>query len=273
MDPVLVVGVRGGVGAAVAERMLQLGYPVVGTVRSAEQFAEVRAAIPEIFELIAVDLADAELSKQVIGERFRGTPLAGVVVCAAVSACGPLENVSLSGFRQVLEVNTISCLAIYQACMPMLRAAKGRMVMVSSHSGRVAFPFLGEYQASKFALEALGDTMRQEAADFGVKVVIVEPGGIDTAMTRNIRQQILRDMEALSESEKALYGSIYKLFADRMKALTQLLTAADVAKHVIEAFTAPNPEPRYLVGDDTKFLIERRQALTDREMDALLRSI
>lgn len=272
MDPVLVVGVRGGVGAAVAQQLLQKGHTVIGSVRSAEQFDEVRTAIPGLADLLAIDMADAEGVRQRLVERFAGARLGGVIVCAAQSMYGPLETASIADFHKLMDINAGSCLATYQACMPALRAAQGRLVLVSSYSGKVGLPFFGLYEASKFALEALGDVMRQEAAPFGVKVVLVEPGGIDTEMSRGMRRRIDEDIAALPAETDARYGALYRKFRTQLQGATNLPSGADVAKHVIEAFTVADPEPRYLVGDDTRFLLERRHALSDREFDAFIAS-
>ncbi|MET0658338.1 MAG: SDR family NAD(P)-dependent oxidoreductase, partial [Steroidobacteraceae bacterium] len=166
-----------------------------------------------------------------------------------------------------------SCLAIYQACVPALRRALGRLVLLSSYSGRLSFPFHGVYQASKFALEALADVMRMEAAEFGVKVVVVEPGGIDTEMSRAMRRSIEGDIAALSREDAERYGYLYRKFREQLRGATHLPTGADVAKHVVAAYTVADPEPRYVVGDDAQFLIGQRKTLTDREFDEFVKSL
>jgi NAD(P)-dependent dehydrogenase (short-subunit alcohol dehydrogenase family) len=273
MNPVLVVGVRGGVGAAVAQQLLAQGHVVVGTVRSVDQFDEVRAAIPGISELLAFDMADAEATKQILTNKFGESKLSGVIVCAAQSVYGPLESFPLAQFKRVMDINATSCLAIYQACIPALRRAQGRMVLVSSYSGKVGFPFFGAYEASKFALEVLGDVMRQEAAEFGVKVVLVEPGGIDTEMSRAMRRRIDGEIAALPAEENERYGYLYRQFRERVHGASNLPSGADVAKHVVDAFNAVDPEPRYPVGDDTKYLLAQRHAMSDREFDAFVKAL
>ena len=273
MDPVLVVGVRGGVGAAVAQQLIQQGHTVIGSVRSADQFDEIRAAIPGISELLAFDMADPEGFQPALATRFGNARLAGVIICAAQSIYGPLETFSIAGFKRIMDINATSCLAIYQACMPALQKAQGRLVMVSSYSGMVTFPFFGVYQASKFALEALGDVMRLEAAEFGVKVVLVEPGGIDTEMSRAMRRRIDGEIAALPAKENERYGHYYRKFSTQIHGASNLPSGADVAKHVVEAFNRPDPEPRYLVGDDTKYLLAQRRAMSDREFDAFVKSL
>ncbi|MET0659045.1 MAG: SDR family NAD(P)-dependent oxidoreductase, partial [Steroidobacteraceae bacterium] len=112
MDPVLVVGVRGGVGAAVAEQLIQQGHAVVGSVRSQDQVAAVRAKLPGVADVLAFDMAEPERARQVLASRFEHEQLAGVIVCAAVSDYGPLETSSLAHFKRIMDVNATSCLAI-----------------------------------------------------------------------------------------------------------------------------------------------------------------
>lgn len=273
MDAILVVGVRGGVGAAVAQQLLQQGHPVIGSVRSADQFDEVRAVLPGLAELLAIDLADAARTRALLAGRFSTARLGGVIVCAAQSMYGPLETASLADFDRLMAINAGACLAIYQACMPALRAAQGRLVLVSSYSGKVGLPFFGLYEASKFALEALGDVMRQEAAPSGVKVVLVEPGGIDTEMSRGMRGRIDADIAALPAETDARYGAMYRKFREQLRGATNLPGGDEVARHVVAAFLADDPDPRYPVGDDTRFLLERRHTLSDREFDAFVASL
>ena len=273
MDPVLVVGVRGGVGAAVAEQLIQQGHSVIGGVRSEDQVAAVTATLPGIAEVLAFDMAEPERTRQALASRFGSKTLSGVIVCAAVSDYGPLETSSLADFKRIMDINATSCLAIYQACVPALRRALGRLVLVSSYSGRLSFPFHGVYQASKFALEALADVMRLEAAEFGVKVVVVEPGGIDTEMSRAMRRSIDGDIAALAPENAERYGYLYRKFREQLRGATHLPTGTDVARHVVVAFTATDPEPRYVVGDDAQFLIAQRRALSDREFDQLVKSL
>jgi NAD(P)-dependent dehydrogenase (short-subunit alcohol dehydrogenase family) len=249
------------------------GRKVIGSVRSEAQFADVSESLPGISELLAFDLADPVRTKAVLEDRFRDTPLDGVIVCAAVSNYGPLETSPLETFRRTMDINATSCLAIYQACVPALRRASGRLVLVSSYSGRLSFPFHGVYQASKFALEALADVMRMEAAEFGVQVVVVEPGGIDTEMSRAMRRSIDRDIAALSPEEAERYGYLYRRFRDQLKKATNLPSGDDVAAHVVRAFTIDDPEPRYPCGDDAHFLLAQRRALSDREFDAFVKSL
>src|SRR5262245_51186407 len=104
MGPVLVVGVRGGVGAGVAEQLIRQGRSVIGTVRRPMQRDEVSAALPGIAEVLAFDMADPEQTRKELAERFGSAELSGVIVCAAVSDYGPLELASITDFKRIMDV-------------------------------------------------------------------------------------------------------------------------------------------------------------------------
>lgn len=274
-SPVLVFGVGGGVGSEVAKLLIAAGETVIGTVRSEQQIAPTYAALPGLAALFHADLRDPESVLQTLRHRFAGKALKGVILCAAASDYGPLETLPLSDARDLFEINALSSLAIYQGCIEPLRVAGGRLVLVSSYSGRITLPFVGAYQASKFALEALADVMRMEGGMSGVGVVLIEPGGINTSMARNMATSVKNDIASLSADEDARYGMLYRSFLDMNEAAdwSKMSSARQVADVILQALTALDPEPRYIVGDDAEYFINERKRRSDREMDALALAI
>src|SRR5947209_16873980 len=130
-----------------------------------------------------MDVTDTASITRVRGEVERAlgtTPLIALVNNAGIPAAGPLELLPLDELRRVLEVNLIGVVAVTQAFLPLLKRARGRIVNISSVSGRVAMPFMGPYAASKFALEAVSDSLRRELLPFGVDVIVVEPGSVQS---------------------------------------------------------------------------------------------
>ena len=111
--------------------------------------------------------------------------LDAVVNNAAVAVGGPMETVPRPSFRRQLEVNVVGQIAVTQAVLPRLRASRGRIVFISSLNGRIVFPLIGPYCASKFALEAAADALRLELKPWGIGVVVVEPAQTDTDMWRS----------------------------------------------------------------------------------------
>jgi len=273
---VLVVGAAGGVGGALVCRLLERGYRVVGTVLDESERAAVSAACPEVSDLETMDLSSADSIRDILGGLLgRSAPgLHAAVVCAAVSPPGPLEIMHLEDFRRALEINVVSNLAIYQSCLPALRKTQGRLVLISSSAGRVAYPFLGAYVSTKHALEGLGDVMRQEAGRWGIEVILMEPGGIRTGMVRGTLARIERDQGALSPVHRELYGKQFQSFARVAGgALSAGLEPREVAGSIVDALETPAPQSRYVLGSDAQELFRHRRVLSDRDMDAMFAKV
>ena len=177
---VLITGASAGIGAAVARELAVQGFTVFGTIRRAEDEAAVTAggAIP-----IRMDVTDAPsitAARAEVERALGGKPLIGLVNNAGIPAAGPLELAPLAELRRALEVNLIGVVAVTQAFLPLLKTSRGRIVNMSSLSGRTALPFLGPYAASKFGLEAISDSLRRELSSVGVDVIVIQPGNIES---------------------------------------------------------------------------------------------
>ena len=154
-----------------------------------------------------------------------------------------------------------------QAFLPALRRSKGRIVLMGSIAGRSSLPFLGAYAMSKFALEAMADALRVELEPFGIRVSIVEPGTIATAIWTKPQPSV----ESMPPEAAEYYGRRIEKFRSlaRKRSSTAAVPADEVAKVVEHALTAPQPKTRYLVGPDAKRRA-RLQKLPDRMRDRLL---
>ena len=269
MKNVLVVGAAGGVGLEVTKQLVAQSYRVIATVLNDAEASALQAAAPKIAKIVQLDLGNADSIAATLREHVQA--LDAVAVCAATGPVGPLETMPLSALRKTFEINTIADVAIYQTCMPALRASKGRIVFISSFSGKVALPFVGAYSGSKFALEGLGDAMRREAAAFDVKISLVEPGGISTPMVKGQMEAATRERDALKPEIKALYGTLYdsylKVFAH---AANSGMPPSQVASVVVEALNAAEPQARYVVGDDAMFMCTQVAAMPDVQADQTL---
>jgi NAD(P)-dependent dehydrogenase (short-subunit alcohol dehydrogenase family) len=266
---VLVIGAAGGVGLQVTQQLLAQGWAVTATVMDRGEEQALRSAAPGVADVLMLDLSNADSVLGTLPARIK--ELDAVAVCAAMGPVGPLETTPLALLRKTFEVNAIADVAIYQACMPMLRASQGRFAFVSSFSGKVSLPFVGAYSGSKFALEGLGDVMRREAASFGVKVILIEPGGINTPMVAGQVEAATRDRDALSAQFRPLYGSLYDTYIKVLKsALNGGMAASQVASVVVEALTVDDPQTRYIVGEDAKFMCTQVAAMPDKQADQTL---
>ncbi len=174
-----------------------------------------------------------------------GLTLNGVVNNAGIAVASPLENLPLAELRRQLEVNLIGQVAVTQAVLPAVRAARGRVVIVGSIAGRSALPFLGAYAISKFALEAVADALRLELAPDGIEVSLVEPGTIATPIWT--KPQPLAD--AVSERYRERIARFRTVAAARA---ARAAPPDRVARAVEHALTAERPKTRYLVGRDAR---------------------
>lgn len=253
---VLVTGASSGIGAATAKRLLDREWRVLAGVRKPGD-------APSGADEVLLDVTDAEAIRRAAEGVER---LEGLVNNAGIAVAAPLEFLPPEELRRQLEVNLVGQLAVTQAFLPAVRAARGRIVFVGSIAGRSALPFLGAYATSKFALEALADTLRMELAPEGIHVAIVEPGTIATPIWT--KPQPLAD--TLPEEAVTRYGARI----ERFRALAQKRTASaapadHVAKAIEHALTAPRPRPRRLVGRDAK-LRANVERLPDRLRDRVL---
>jgi NAD(P)-dependent dehydrogenase (short-subunit alcohol dehydrogenase family) len=254
---VLVTGTSSGIGRACAERLAATGWRVLAGVRAAGD-------APAGCEEVLVDLAEPErVAALELGE------LDALVANAGIALSGPLEFVPLDELRRLFDVNVVGQVALVQACLPALRHSRGRVVLIGSVSGRLALPFLGPYASSKFALEAIADALRAEAAPFEVGVSLIQPGSIATPMWRKGAERAAQLPPAALE----LYGPrLQKLraWAEKRGAVTP---PEEVAAVVERALTAAAPKPRYVVGKGarTRTLIGGvPDALRDRLVARLL---
>lgn len=270
---VLVVGAAGGVGLEVARSLIEHGDRVIGTVRNNAEAALLAELGDGLAEILRLDLGDADAVLADLRAFFdRTNAIDAVVNCAAINPSGPIETDSLATVRHTLEVNTLSVLAIYQAAMPALRKSRGMLVMIGSISGKYAMPFVGSYVVSKFALEGLADVMRRESYPWGVRVVLVQPGGINTPMSRAHVPQVEGRMAALSAEESALYGPLYRGFVDRLRVtVPNGAHPSVVADAIADILDQEEPDARYPVGEDAKALAIKLPTLSDHEVDEIFR--
>src|SRR2546429_6668900 len=179
---VLISGASTGIGRACAEHLDGLGFAIFAGVRNQSDADSLRGAGSGRTQPVMLDVTEPEsiASALRIVDEAATAGLSGLVNNAGISVGGPLEFVEIDEWRRGLEVNFIGQVAVTQAALPALRKARGRIVNMTSIGGRLASPFLGPYNASKYALEAVTDSLRLELRQFGVAVAAIEPGAVAT---------------------------------------------------------------------------------------------
>jgi NAD(P)-dependent dehydrogenase (short-subunit alcohol dehydrogenase family) len=193
-----------------------------------------------------------------------------LVNAAGILVLGPVEAVSDQQTRAQLEVNLFGSLAVTRAFLPPMRERRsGRIVNVSSILGRFALPGSGVYAASKFALEAASDALRLELAPFGVRVVLVEPGVIDTPLYQRAAASLPGYDQAL-QPYRAIWPAGFG-FPDRL--LKAAATVDGIAATLAEAALAPRPRPRYRPGLRNRLTTRLLTTLPTRSSDRIKRRI
>ncbi len=264
----LVTGASSGIGEATALHLRELGFDAVAAVRKDDDAERLSA---KGVRTVRLDVTDAESIAAARAELGDG-PLAGLVNNAGIAVAAPLEFLPLDQFRHQLEVNLVGQLAVTQQFLPALRAGRGRIVNVSSIGGRVALPLVGAYHASKFALEAVSDTLRRELLSQGVDVVVIEPGGVKTPIWKK-GDELAGELAADAPPEAArLYGRMVEALR---KQTTKIATETgveprEVAEAIGHALTAKRPRARYLVGRDAKVRAPVAAVLPARVLDRLV---
>jgi NAD(P)-dependent dehydrogenase (short-subunit alcohol dehydrogenase family) len=266
----LVTGASTGIGRATALRLDAAGWRVFAGVRRQEDAAALSEAGSELLMPLILDITDAEqiaaAAGQVEAEAEGG--LDGLVNNAGVAIPGPLETLSIDDFRRQVEVNMTGHVAVTQALLPAIRAARGRVVFISSIGGRVALPLTGAYHAAKFGIEAVGDVFRQELRPWGISVSIVEPGSIDTP----IWERGERTADELGTPEReALYGKVVERYRKVIRDTAERGIEPDKAARAIEhALSAGRPKTRYLVGREAKVAARAKQLLPTPIFDRIV---
>jgi len=275
MKTVLITGASTGIGEACALWLESRGFRVFAGVRKEADGEALQAKSSKsggnLVPLI-VDVTDSDSVAQAAGVIQSQTgKLHGLVNNAGVAVAGPLEFLPLEELRRQLEVNVIGQIAVTQAFLPLLRQAPGRIVMMSSISGKVAAPLMGPYSSSKFALEALSDSLRRELRDWGIEVSIIEPGNIQTPIWSKGVSWGEQMIANLPQEAKKLYGpALVGIIGYIRRTDSNGLPASEVAKVVEHALTAPRPRTRYVVGRGAKIAALLARVLPDRLMDQLI---
>jgi NAD(P)-dependent dehydrogenase (short-subunit alcohol dehydrogenase family) len=244
MPSVLVTGCARGIGRVTAERLARNGWDVLAGVRREADGETLRA---ERITPVVLDITDAAQVAALDGAL--PARLDAVVNNAGIAVGGPVEGVPLDDVRRQLEVNVIGQLAVTRAVLPRLRESKGRVVFVSSLSGKVSTPMTGIYNASKFALEGMADALRLELHTWDVDVVIVEPAQTDTDMWRQAEPALDESIASLSPEHRELYAK-HLDGARKMIPRSQKMASSPegCAATIEKALTARRPRARYVVG-------------------------
>jgi NAD(P)-dependent dehydrogenase (short-subunit alcohol dehydrogenase family) len=271
---VVITGASTGIGEACALHLDKLGYRVFAGIRKATDGESLRRRASERLVTVRLDISDAmeiaQASRNIL-EMLGGGGLAGLINNAGIVVGGMLEFLPLDALRHQLEVNVVGQIAVTQALLSSLRKARGRIVNISSVSGLISSPFTGAYAASKFALEALTDSLRMELRPWKMHVSLVEPGFIQTPILGKSLAAAEELIAQLPAEALQLYGSsLHAVTTATQREAAKGASTYVVVKAVVHALTARRPRTRYVVGEHSALQIALGRALPDRWRDALI---
>ena len=249
---VLITGGSGGIGSALATALANDGWRVFATARDPSRIERTTSGVGEVIP-IALELTDDDSIASVaatVRERAGESGLDGLVNNAGVIVQGPLELVPASELRRQFEINVFGQIALTQAVLPQLRAARGRIVNLGAPTGRVGMPLMGPIGASKAALHLLNDALRIELRHQGIAVSLVVPGALETQIFAKASAAAAAAGPASQEAER-LYAPLVRISAERLEQMKPSPVDATV-KAIRRALTERRPRARYTAGSDAR---------------------
>jgi NAD(P)-dependent dehydrogenase (short-subunit alcohol dehydrogenase family) len=254
MKSVVVTGVSTGIGWGIVKVLLAEGFRVYGGVRKKADADRLKAEFGANFVPLLFDITDEAAvlaAAREVRAALKGETLGGLVNNAGIAVSGPLLEISVDDFRRQIEINLTGQLIVTQAFAPLLGAdpsltgEPGRIVMMSSVGGRRAFPFIGPYAASKHALEGLSESLRREMMLFGIKVIIIAPGAINTPIWNKAE-----GIELTAYKNSPFLSALERVRAVTLAISRKGLPPEQVGELVHRVLTIASPRVRYVIVPD-----------------------
>ncbi|MCC2647455.1 MAG: yusZ [Nitrososphaeraceae archaeon] len=265
----VVTGSSSGIGFEIALMLARSGFHTYATMRNLEKskkITEIANTQKLPLQVVQLDVNDDisvknAIDKIVAAENKRIDVL---VNNAGYGLFGPLADTSIEEIKAQFETNFFGVIRVAQQVLPVMRKQNsgGTIVNISSVGGRIGVPVLSAYQSTKFALEALSESMSYELEPFGIRVVIIEPGFIRT----NIINSSTSAEKALDP--KSPYFPLMQKVKNYFKSMMENASSSppeEVAKVILQAVTSENPQLRYTVGNDAAAIIQARMNMPDKE--------
>ncbi|MFM8877109.1 MAG: SDR family oxidoreductase [Anaerolineae bacterium] len=273
MKSIVVTGVSTGIGKSIAEMLIQKRFHVFGSVRKQTDADRLRSDLGTGFTPLTFDITDeiaVHAAAKQVRDQLKGETLFGLVNNAGIAVAAPMLYLKPDDFRRQLEINVTGQLIVTQAFTPLLGADRslngkpGRIVNITSVSGKNGSPFLGAYAASKHALEGLSESMRRELMLYGIDVIIVAPGPIATPIWDKAEEVNAEEYRHTDYYESGKKFQKYTIAKGRSG-----LPPEAVSKAVFKALTSPNPRVRYAINPNP-FMSWVMSLLPKRQLDAIM---
>lgn len=268
---VVVTGVTGGIGEAIAHLLVEKGHIVYGGDKDVEKL---KAMEKLGIKALPLDVTDEGSAKDFVSKVKENEGRIDVLVnCAGYGSYGPMETTSLEEAKKELDVNVLGLARMSQEVMPIMREqTSGTIINMSSTGGKYTLPFGGWYHASKYAVEALSDAMRMELSPFGVNVAIIEPSGIATPFGNTVAKSLNdSSLGTVYEDDAAVMVKAYEaMFSEKSKAVG---SPNQVAKTVLKIIGKKKPRTRYRVGPFATTLVILRHIWPNRFFDWVMKKV
>lgn len=261
-DVVLITGCSTGIGRATAELLHQRGYRVIATSRNLMDIEQVSAT-----DKYALDVRNASQVEEVVKEvLFHHRRIDVLINNAGYGQRGAVEDVPIDLVEESFDVNLYGPLRLIHAVLPVMRDhGRGRIVNLSSVVGRSSMPMMGVYCSTKFALEALSDSLRMEVQAFGIEVILIEPGPVRTDFSRNAAEASLTVLRSADSPYRLWYQKGDEFRIDRYSTSPE-----EVARTILRAISSPHPKARYPVPYSASLLVNLFPLLRAFGMEKIL---
>ncbi len=278
---VVITGASKGIGLATTRALLEKKINVVATARSFTQnLLQLKEKFPNNLTLVEVDVGQSqqiESLRQKLESLITFDNELILINNAGISGGGPLELISEQFWKDIFQINVLGLVSTTRILLPLLRKTKGRIINIGSISGRIASPFLSPYSGTKFAVRGITDSLRRELLNFGVKVILVEPGPFKTDIWDSSIERTRNDLDSrknTTDSNQGSYGVYTEAITQFEVAVKKVVETAEnldsLIEKILHACLAGEPHNYYLAGRNLKLQILLTQILPSKVVDKLL---
>lgn len=267
----IVTGSSSGIGFETSVLLARNGFHTYATVRNLDKsksLIDIAKKDSLLIDVVELDVSNDKSVKDAINKVLSENKRIDVVVNnAGYALVGSFEDLSMDEIKSQFETNFFGAIRVIQAVLPTMRNQRnGRIVNVSSMGGRIAIPLDSAYHGTKFALEGLCESLQYEVEQFGIKIIIIEPGAIKSNFFNNLK------MASKAQRPESPYTQMMqKLNAGFSFILENAPHPVEVAKVILVAVSSEDPQLRYTVGDDAAMIMQAKRTMSDREFMNLMK--
>ena len=245
---IVITGVSSGIGYGLAHELIDRKYTIFGSVRKKEDAERLKAELGERFMPLLMDVTDMpSIAKaaDLVRTQLKETGLGGLINNAGISCSGPVEHLAIEKVEYNFNVNVLGVFRVTKAFLPLLGTTKeystqpGRILNISSISGKISAPYMASYTGTKHAIEGISHCLRKELLPFGIDVVIIGPGQVQTPIW---------DKDSLEDFKDTTYASsMTKFFTWLVNKGKKGMTLHECSRRIADVFEVEKPKTRYAI--------------------------